>query len=643
MIEFESLGKSYGDKAVLSAVDLSLPSIGLFFLLGPNGSGKTTFLSILSGRDKDFTGKFAYLGEPIDKSNNERYADNLVGYCPQDPLIFEDSDCLDNLLLPFAKKDKKKAAAILERVGLIPVAKSKAASLSSGEKQRLSLARVLYSDRPIALLDEPTSFLDKDNADIILGCLLEYSQNHLVVMTSNEEVPEEYRAQAGLLRCQNRTITMEKAAPGEGKTLEAVPAALRKSDGMLRLYKERPWFFSLYSLLSAVFVLLSTLFGTLFSSAVRDYSFDSTYPLHYPEIAIAQNADLLPFSYQLEFEPETEVYLLYTVLLQLEDPQYHPFYHFSSLLDLGRTENGPILDYVDGLDCLFGRKPMSHGEIAMPYMGYRDLASLYGYEPDDPDGFEAISDDFLIEFNSIPLRLVGVLDSPVMETIDQYWDYILDPKRHIPYADFVAATFFSTGGLVYCDPEYANYLNALTGTSAYYRSEENVRRIMEKKDEMTFFGSENGFPLAKNDGSEARTPLTQSPGSLLFCLSLYAAYPLIMGLVYCATSYRRNLLLRFAGASRKAGWRRTSSLFLLLTAGSMGLGMGLGVLTCYLVQAAFLSSLLGFQAPFLYFHLNTFLLILLTAILAACAVLLILRFTLFKADLSKDLYRVKEK
>lgn len=44
MIEFELLGKSYGEKAVLSGVNLSLPSSGLFFLLGPNGSGKTTSL-----------------------------------------------------------------------------------------------------------------------------------------------------------------------------------------------------------------------------------------------------------------------------------------------------------------------------------------------------------------------------------------------------------------------------------------------------------------------------------------------------------------------------------------------------------------------------------------------------------------------
>ena len=643
MIEFESLGKSYGEKAVLSGVNLSLPSSGLFFLLGPNGSGKTTFLSILSGRDSDFTGKFLFDGQSIDKGNNEKYADELVSLGPQDPLIFEDSDCLDNLLLPFAKKDKKKALAILEEVGLGKVIKSKAASLSSGEKQRLSLSRVLYSDRPVALLDEPTSFLDKDNADIILQSLTAYSQDHLVVMTTNEDIPSEYQGQAGLLRCFEGTVKMEKAAPRGEKPIETKGDALRKKNELFRLFKERPWFFSLYSLFTAFFVALTAFFGTMFSSSVRDYSFDRMYPLHYPEIALAQNADLLPFSYQLEFEPETEVSLLYTMTMRIEDPEYYPFYHFSSLLDLGRTTSGPIMDYVENVDCLYGSKPTAHGEIAMPYMGYRDLAAIYGYEPDDPAGFEAISQDFHYLFNTIDFKIVGVLDTPVMETVDQYWDFINNDAWTRYYGSFVAATFFSTGGFVYCDPEYATYLNALNGTTAYWRSEENVRLIMEKKDEMTFFDSQNGFPLAKKDGGEARCLISDSPWAMVFFLSVATAYPLVMGLVYCASSYRRNLLLRFAGASRQTGFRRNGSLFGILTVLSMGLGLAIGAAACYIYQAAFLASLLGFQANFLYFHVYTFLLIFAGTALALTAILLILRFTLFKADLSKDLYRVKEK
>ena len=162
MITLSCTKKEFKDKLVFAEFSLSLPLKGLVFLRGKNGSGKTTLLSILSGRDSEYDGSLCL--------NDEK----------------------DNVLLPFPAKSKKKAIKIMESLGIGHLVNSRAGDLSSGEQQRLAIARCLYSERPVMLMDEPTAYLDQDNADIVLSTIDEYAGNHLVILSTNDRLPERF-------------------------------------------------------------------------------------------------------------------------------------------------------------------------------------------------------------------------------------------------------------------------------------------------------------------------------------------------------------------------------------------------------------------------------------------------------------------
>ena len=79
-----------------------MPSRGLFILRGKNGTGKTTLLSMLSGRDRSFEGALNLNGEALSGNDLERYAEEYVSCCPLDQLIFDNEKTIDNVLIPFA-------------------------------------------------------------------------------------------------------------------------------------------------------------------------------------------------------------------------------------------------------------------------------------------------------------------------------------------------------------------------------------------------------------------------------------------------------------------------------------------------------------------------------------------------------------
>lgn len=182
--------KKYGNTTIFDNETLCLPSNELFYLCGQNGCGKTTLLNILSGLDEDYLGELSIDGHIINKSNLISYKDNIVTYVPQLPLVIEEYSVLDNIKFAFPNFDKEKALYVLEKVGLKDLALQSASCLSTGEKQRLCLARSFYEDKPILLLDEITSNLDEENKNKITQYLIEYAKTHLVIFSTHEEIKE---------------------------------------------------------------------------------------------------------------------------------------------------------------------------------------------------------------------------------------------------------------------------------------------------------------------------------------------------------------------------------------------------------------------------------------------------------------------
>lgn len=201
---------AYGDKNIFLNTTVSFASFGLYFIKGENGAGKSSLFDIISGKNINFEGKYIVDDKEISKNKYDLFASQNISYVTQNPLIFDDMTVIENMLLPYQKKDIDKANKILEKLHLLKLAKEKSSVLSGGEKQRLALARALYDLKQLVILDEITSYLDKGNVDIVLNIIEELSENHIVIFASHEMLPENLIDLCTIYTVKNNNIILEQ-------------------------------------------------------------------------------------------------------------------------------------------------------------------------------------------------------------------------------------------------------------------------------------------------------------------------------------------------------------------------------------------------------------------------------------------------
>ena len=161
-IDVTGVTKRFGDKIVVDAIDLSVRRGEIYGFLGPNGSGKTTFIRMLCGLLTPDAGTGTCLGFDVRKQQAE--IKRHVGYMTQKFSYYEDLSIRENLdfiARIYAVPDR--AAAVqrsLERLGLTHRSHQLAGQLSGGWKQRLALAACLIHEPKLLLLDEPTAGVD---------------------------------------------------------------------------------------------------------------------------------------------------------------------------------------------------------------------------------------------------------------------------------------------------------------------------------------------------------------------------------------------------------------------------------------------------------------------------------------------------
>ena len=169
-----SVNADEGDLPILKDISLEVPSGTLLAIVGASGSGKTTLLDFISGLLKAERGSVNFFD--LDGKAFESRRD-LVGYCSQSPYIF-DSGLEENLKISRKDVDDKSISSIVKCLNLTNLSGHTAGNevtfsrrISGGERQRIGIARVFLSNRPILVFDEPTSALDKDNAARFLELL----------------------------------------------------------------------------------------------------------------------------------------------------------------------------------------------------------------------------------------------------------------------------------------------------------------------------------------------------------------------------------------------------------------------------------------------------------------------------------------
>ena len=167
MLELKNISKHFGEKQIISDLNLKVPEKQILAIVGPSGGGKTTLLRMLAGLETIDSGDIIYNGEELPLDELEKR--NLLGFVFQDFQLFPHLTVLENLTLSpiktknFTKEDaEKKAIGLLTRLGLAEHVNAYPYSLSGGQKQRVALARAMMIDPEIIGYDEPTSALDPE-------------------------------------------------------------------------------------------------------------------------------------------------------------------------------------------------------------------------------------------------------------------------------------------------------------------------------------------------------------------------------------------------------------------------------------------------------------------------------------------------
>ena len=166
LISTSHLVKAYNQRRVVDGVSVTVAAGEIVGLLGPNGAGKTTSFNMVVGIVKPDEGTVQFEGHNITTLPMHKRARLGIGYLTQEPSIFRKLTVEQNILaiLETCKLNKQERAVrlkyLLDELDLARLSKSKAYTLSGGEKRRLEITRALVTSPRLLLLDEPFSGID---------------------------------------------------------------------------------------------------------------------------------------------------------------------------------------------------------------------------------------------------------------------------------------------------------------------------------------------------------------------------------------------------------------------------------------------------------------------------------------------------
>jgi len=163
LLETINIEKSFGGAKALDGINLSVRENSITSVIGPNGSGKTTFLNCINGIYVPEKGQVTFKGKSLAGLKPHQIADLGIGRTFQISRIFKKISVTENILAPVLKSTKnnqqlwREAHELLERVGMLPLKDSPGEDLSGGQQKLLELLRTWIADPELILLDEPFS------------------------------------------------------------------------------------------------------------------------------------------------------------------------------------------------------------------------------------------------------------------------------------------------------------------------------------------------------------------------------------------------------------------------------------------------------------------------------------------------------
>ena len=162
----KGLVKVYGDRTVVSGMNVHCSCGEIVGILGPNGAGKTTTFYMIVGLVRPNSGRVEFRGEDVTRLPVYMRARKGMGYLAQEPSVFRRLSVWDNVMailetMPLNRRERAaRAEELLEPFDLMKVAKQPAYTLSGGERRKLEIARALVRRPAILMLDEPFAGVD---------------------------------------------------------------------------------------------------------------------------------------------------------------------------------------------------------------------------------------------------------------------------------------------------------------------------------------------------------------------------------------------------------------------------------------------------------------------------------------------------
>ena len=216
IIELNSVNVFQQKHLVLSNLGLRIEKGELVYLVGKNGSGKSSFLKTLYGELKLQEGEAIVAGQDLKKLTRKKipFLRRKIGIVFQDFQLLSDRTVNNNLKFVMKAtgwKNKKEIEegiqVVLEKVGLGNKGFKMPHELSGGEQQRVAIARALLNDPEIILADEPTGNLDPETSLEIMNLLVSISQNNKAVLIASHDYDLMRKFPGRILQFENETIT----------------------------------------------------------------------------------------------------------------------------------------------------------------------------------------------------------------------------------------------------------------------------------------------------------------------------------------------------------------------------------------------------------------------------------------------------
>jgi lipopolysaccharide export system ATP-binding protein len=227
----DALTKSYGGRTVVKGVSLDVASGEVVGLLGPNGAGKTTTFYMVVGLAAPDSGRVILDGHDVTTDPMYVRARKGIGYLPQEPSIFRGLTVEQNLLAILETLDVDRATrrtrlrALLAELGLTPLAKAPAHTLSGGERRRVEITRALVVSPLFILLDEPFAGIDPIAVTDIQKIIFHLKERGIGVLITDHNVRE-------TLRITDRAYIVHDGVLFRSGT----PSALAADEAVKRIY-----------------------------------------------------------------------------------------------------------------------------------------------------------------------------------------------------------------------------------------------------------------------------------------------------------------------------------------------------------------------------------------------------------------------